>query len=525
MLPIALALGLVVTNAHIVTLDPAQPQARHAAIVDGRFAYVGDDLAAARRVAGSGAREIDASGATVVPGFDDAHIHFGLSLTIGADDAVVLADVDRPGFDRAIREAAARPSSPDRHDWVFVTVRELPAGVKRAGDLPHIDRPLFVVTEHGGLVNAIGARRAGFTSEEVPDGQVRGRLLPAALDRIVKALPHEVLLAGARRFLAEAARSGLTSVQLMDELPALFEELRVSGSLTVRVRMMVFGYRFDTPHYVPSWKPVDPSWVQLDALKYFHDDWARLPRVELSRIYQDALRSGRPIVMHVLSRGALRTLVDQLERLEEGAPGGARRFRLDHVDEITPELARRVARLGLIVCSNPAMLPEWHTDHAFPMRSLQQAGVTTCIGSDWVGRHSPSRPLQPLNGLQMAVTHAGYGKDERLGVEEALRAFTVGSALAEGRNDKGAIKVGMLGDLVGLSGDPAAVPPETISALEVRFTVVGGRLVYEHKRPPVSSIGPTEPKRPPPSTIGPPPQPPRGPPASIGPGHDPAPKK
>src|SRR5688572_13461683 len=220
MLSLALAAGLVVADARIVTLDPARPEARHAAIVDGRFAYVGDDLQAARRAAGPGASELDALGATVLPGFDDAHVHFGLSLTIGADEALDLRDDTDPArFARLIREAAARPVPRGGHDWVFVTARDLPDRVRTARDLPAIERPLFVVTERGGLINVLGARRAGLSAADVPDGQVRGRLLPAALDRIVKALPSEVLQLGAQRFLAEAARLGLTSVQLMDELP------------------------------------------------------------------------------------------------------------------------------------------------------------------------------------------------------------------------------------------------------------------------------------------------------------------
>jgi hypothetical protein len=85
----------------------------------------------------------------------------------------------------------------------------------------------------------------------------------------------------------------------------------------------------------------------------------------------------------------------------------------------------------------------------------------------------------------MAVTHGGYGTKERLTAPEALTAFTLGSALAEGRLDKGVVRVGALGDLAGLSGDPTTVPPTSISSLEVRFTIVGGRVVYE--APPRSS--------------------------------------
>ena len=519
MLALPVLLGLVVADANVYTLDPARPHARHVAIVDGRFAYVGDDLGAARRAAGPGAEQLDAAGATVVPGFNDAHVHFGLSFTLGAEDAIDLgAGVDdRATLERRIRAAAARPVGPERHDWIFVTVRALPTGIATGADLPHIARPLFVVTEHGGLLNLAAQRRLGLGREDAPAGQVRGRLLPAALDRVVKSLPRPVLAAAARRFLAEAARVGITSVQLMDELPELFEALRREGALTLRVRMIAFGFRFETPRYVPRFAAPDPDWVRLDAVKYFDDDWARLPRTDLMHLHEDARATALPIVVHVLSRAALGSLLDQLERLEAAAPGGAVHFRLDHVDEATPEQAARIHKLGLVVCSNPAMLPEWRSERAFPMRTLLDAGVTLCMGSDFVGRHAPARPLAPLSAIAAAVTHGGFGTQERISAEDALRAFTTGSAAAEARTDKGAIRTGALGDLVGLTGDPLTAAPDAVAQLDVRFTVVGGRVVYARRapppvRPPPSSIGPgdrpTPPRQPPPSSIGPPSAPP-----------------
>src|SRR5947209_2491846 len=78
----------------------------------------------------------------------------------------------------------------------------------------------------GGLYNRRGRERSGLTAEEAPGGFVRGRELAAALDRMVKALELGRLQAGARAFLAELARNGVTSVQLIDELPDLFEGLR-----------------------------------------------------------------------------------------------------------------------------------------------------------------------------------------------------------------------------------------------------------------------------------------------------------
>jgi len=97
----------------------------------------------------------------------------------------------------------------------------------------------------------------------------------------------------------------------------------------------------------------------------------------------------------------------------------------------------------------------------------------------------------------MAVTHGGYGDRERITVDEALSAYARGSALAQGRTDLGILRVGALADLVGLSADPRRVPAEQLDQLRVRFTIVGGRVVYERRPPPLMrpSAAPASPVR------------------------------
>ena len=98
------ALAVILANAHVLTFSPTAPRATVVAVVGARLAYVGDDLAAARKVAGPGAEVLDLGGRTVVPGFDDAHLHFGLSLTLGSERGV-----DIPGGskrDHEVVEAA-----------------------------------------------------------------------------------------------------------------------------------------------------------------------------------------------------------------------------------------------------------------------------------------------------------------------------------------------------------------------------------------------------------------------------------
>src|SRR5439155_19500687 len=179
------------------------------------------------------------------------------------------------------------------NDWLFVTTPYLPDGVARAEDLDFLPRPVFVVTKRGGLVNHRALARCHFARDEAPRGFVRGRELNAALDRAVKSLPERTLTEGARDFLGELGRLGITSVQLIDEEPDIFEKLRREGTLTARVRLVPIGYRFANRLYHSDWTASSPDWVRVDGVKYFHDDWARITRYELQAIYDDVAKADR----------------------------------------------------------------------------------------------------------------------------------------------------------------------------------------------------------------------------------------
>jgi predicted amidohydrolase YtcJ len=506
----AAALAVVLANAHVVTMNPAQPEATALAVVDGRIAYVGNDVSAARKAAGPGAEVIDVAGRTVTPGFDDAHVHFGLSLTLGSSRGLDLGELGKRAFVNAVKKAAAaRPGD----DWLFVKMREMPAGIGAARDLDFLPRPIFLISSRGGLLNTRAKALGGFSDEEAPHGFIHGRVLAAALDRLVKALPYKTLHDGARAFLASLARQGITSVQLIsDELPDVFESLRLKGQLTARIRMVPLGYRFETHLYEPSWKAPAPEWLRIEGVKYFTDDSARITRFELKEIAARAAKTSRPVVVHVLSKRALDGLLDGIEVAAKtlGQPKLTSLFRVEHADEVTREQAARLQRDGIIVCSNPSMLPEWHKDDAFPMHTLIEAGVRTCIGTDWVGEHLPARPISPLETLSLAVTHGGFGTKERITAAQALEAYTLGSATAEGQAaHKGSLEPGKLADLIVLAGDPLKTPPDQLPGLKVLMTMVGGNIVYRSgefaepvvHRPPPPSIGPQTPQ---PTTIGPP---------------------
>ncbi len=469
-----LALAVILTGGHILTLSPSSPVVSTVAIENERIVYVGDQLAAAHKAIRGQATVLDLRGRTVIPGFNDAHLHFALATTLGSDDSIEINQEASEKWRQAVRQAANR-MVPNSSGWLFVQSRRLPPGISTAKDLDFIARPLFVVTAHGGLCNHAAVKQA-FSSAEAPEGFVQGGLLAFAFERIFSHLPETCKQTQAALFLKRLAEVGITSAQSMGDQAALFEPLRRSGKLTARLRFVPFGRQFDTLFGFSDFQAEAPLWLRAAGIKYFHDDAARLARFELGRIF-DALteRKNAPdqMVVHILSRRALSTFLDALERAARKQPTLPSLVRLEHLDEATQVEADRLARLHIPVCTNPAMIPEWNLKTAFPLRTLADAGVALCFGSDWVGRHQPERPLQPLWSIARAIEHV----PEAVTALEALTAYTVGSAAAEGlAAEKGSLEVGKLGDLLVLSEDFTVTrAPEKTAVLA---TFVGGRLVH-----------------------------------------------
>src|SRR5215831_7484109 len=148
----AAAAAVVIQNANVVTVDVRAPRARCVAVEGARIVKVGARDGDCDR---AGATVIDARGATLVPGFNDAHVHFGLQTTVGR--AVAIPALPREKWRDAVRAAAARHPT---GDWVIVQSNELPEGVARARDLDFIDHPVMVVTRHGALLNSRGKASA-----------------------------------------------------------------------------------------------------------------------------------------------------------------------------------------------------------------------------------------------------------------------------------------------------------------------------------------------------------------------------
>jgi predicted amidohydrolase YtcJ len=210
----------------------------------------------------------------------------------------------------------------------------------------------------------------------------------------------------------------------------------------------------------------------------------------------EADRAGLQVMIHAIGDRAndlILTIYEQVER-ENGKRD--RRFRIEHAQHLRPQDIPRFARDGVIALMQPyhaiddgrwaeKRIGKERAKTTYAFRSLLDAGATLAFGTDWT-----VAPLNPILTIYAAVTRRtidgknskGWVPEQKISVEETVRAYTVGSAYAEFQeNVKGSITAGKLADLVLLSRDIFKIDPKEIETVKVVLTMVDGRVVYEER--------------------------------------------
>ena len=403
--------------------------------------------------------------------------------------------------------------------------------------------PVFIsrYDGHAVLANSLALELAGIT-KETPDppggvivrdpksGEPTGVLKDEAQDLVAKVIPRPSqaeMEEALRAALKEAARVGLTSIHDITVGPEawngnftgeieLLRRAELEGWLTCRIYAI-------TP--IANWKNLEQAgishdmgsdFLEMGAVKAFADGslgsrtaWMfkpydddpsnsglpmpiMAPPAKLEEIARQADKAGIQICTHAIGDRAVSSLLDIYERIGGEHPA-AHRFRVEHAQHVRPEDFARFGKLGIVASMQPyhavddGRWAEKRIGHerarsSYAWKSMLGAGAKLAFGSDW-----PVAPLDPLLGIYAAVTRAtldgknpgGWFPEQRLTVEEALRAYTLGAAYAAFQEkEKGTISPGKLADVVVLSDDLFQIPPERIKDVRVEVTIVGGKVVY-----------------------------------------------
>ena len=534
------AADLIISNAKIWTVDKTHPTAQAVAVLGDRIVAVGSssEVDAWR---GPSTRMIDAGGHLLLPGFNDAHVHFvsgGLQLA-----SIDLNDATSP--EEFARRIAERAKATPQGEWILGgdwdetkwTPAQLPT--KELIDSVTPNNPVFVTRYDGhmGLANSVALRLAGITAQ-TPDppggvivrdaeGNPTGALKDAALDQLDKSIPpltHEQRVQAVKRALAHAASLGVTSLQEMDdngeelENIAVYAELLQRGELTARIYAAPLIKYVDDLAKIGVRHAFGGPYLQIGALKtfadgslgsstaYFFEPFTDQPnnRGLLSDAMQPlslmrermmkADAAGLQICTHAIGDQGISIILDLYSEVETAHGPADRRFRIEHAQHMAAKDFDRFAKLSVIASVQPYHAIDdgrWaekrighdRASRTYAFRTFLNHGVRLAFGTDW-----NVAPLNPMLTVYAAVTRAtldgknpdGWFPEQKFTLPEALEAYTMGSAYAEFQeNEKGSITAGKLADMVLLSDDLFSIPPEQIRNVKVLKTILGGKVIWD----------------------------------------------
>ena len=532
---------IVILNGKIFTSDDAGTYSEAVAMKGEKIIIVGTDKQVKKHIRKGVTEVIDAKGRLVLPGFNDAHVHFGpldpdyVELRYTTDPSVITEKV----------KAQVAKSKPGQlikgGHWEHEMFIDKKWPSKELIDKVSPDNPVILARAdgHSRLVNSYVLKASGITRNTVAPfggeiqkdpvtGEPTGILKENAMGLIKTGeKPLELtenekkdkIRQGYLMALKEARELGVTSIQVpgwgdFDAYSGLLSE----GNLTSRIdigepltadREELLKYQERAQKY-----PGDGNWIRFGYLKAFIDGsmgsgtalmyepfvdnpstsgLAMMPYEEFEQMVLRADSMGFQIGVHSIGDKGNTWTLNAFEKAQQVNGIRDSRHRDEHTQTLAPADIPRFAKLGVIASMQPTHCisdkkfvskrigPE-RAKLAYAWKSLADAGAKIAFGTDY-----QVEPLNPMEGLYASVTRKdrlgeegeGWYPEQKITMEAAIRYYTAGAAYAQFMEDrKGMIKTGYLADIVILDKDLFTIPEEEIMKTRVDYTIVGGKIVY-----------------------------------------------
>ncbi len=517
---------LVIHNAIIYTLDDAFSTAEAIAIKDGKVVEVGAEHQILNAYAAK--EKVDARQAVVFPGWIDAHSHFlGYALQQDRVDLIGTAS-----YDEVVQRIQAYIESHDskwvlgrgwdQNDW---EQKEFPTNDTLNKLFPNHFIALKRVDGHAILVTDNVLELAEIDASTIisggkvlmKDDQPTGVLIDAAADAIDEIIPDQELSTKANAMInaqASLFEHGLTSVcdaGLKTNEVALIDSLHRSGDLKVRVYAMysaskelltnMMSYEIMTDKLTARSIKVyaDGALGSRGArlLEPYADDTNNLglvitPQDSVSQWAEACYKANFQLNVHCIGDGANRMVLDAMGQVLNGT--NDRRWRIEHAQVVHPEDREKFGRFNILPSMQPThttsdmywaeeRLGDHRIHYAYCLRSLMKENGLIPLGTDF-----PVEGIDPLATFYAATARkdaegyppGGFGPEESLSREEAMRGMTIWAALANFEEEtRGSLEPGKFADLVMVDRDLISCEESEILETEVLKTWLGGELVYE----------------------------------------------
>ncbi|MBX5328703.1 amidohydrolase [Candidatus Bathyarchaeota archaeon A05DMB-5] len=508
-------------------MNQKQPRAEAVAIHNEKIVAVGSNKEI-RRYIGNKTEVINAKNKTVIPGLVDCHVHmtsFGqFPQTLDLRNVQSIKAIQQKLRDYACENSEKSWILGGRWDQEKFAEKRLPT--RWDLDAAVADKPVFLtrVCGHIAVANTKALQLAGITKEIVVEGgkidldrangEPNGILRESAMELVWKCIPKPT-----RKELEEACvmaceravEAGLTGVHWLlnsAEEMRIIQKLYAEGKLPLRVYLGFPLNLLDELISLGLLSGFGNDMIKVGFVKLFADGslgartaalkqpYADKPETcgimlysqrKLNRLVLKGHKAGLQLAVHAIGDCAVEAVLKAYGKALRVFPRVNHRHRIEHCSVLNPQLIRRMKRLGLVASVQPHFVVSdfWVVDRVgnararwvYPFKTLVKEGLVVVAGSD-----CPVEPISPLLGVWAAVARKSF-PEEKLSVEEALRAYTVNAAFASFDEDKrGLIAVGKFADLVVLSDDLFEVSPDKIRNVAVEMVIVAGKVVYARKQ-------------------------------------------
>jgi hypothetical protein len=528
---------LVLLGGKVVTVDPSFALAEAVAAKDGRIMAVGSDEDV-RPLIGPDSEVLELAGKTVVPGFNDSHMHpmiYGMDLlkvNCGSPPNKSIGDI----LNRIKAAAAGKPPGEwiDCSEYKHLLLEDQRPITRWDLDPVAPDNPVLLPTIHALSLNTCAIELAGIT-KDTPDpdggniekdrdtGEPTGLLYEKAvrlvLDLVPSPQPEDYVKAlglVSEQLLAE----GITSVQEAGgvedfENSVLFKAYQDACAANI---MRVRTYIMPTVHSAKDLEEVKQfgfytgfgdEWLRIGPIKTFMDGSFTMRKAaiyppavddslgtlvwqkdELIETVKELHRMGWQICAHAQGDRGIDLLLDAYEAALDAFPRENHRHRVEHSGITTPSIQKRYKDLGIVVASQPNLIhfygsnfPAYGAERmrwCYPYKTLLDQGIVISGGSD-----CRATPFPPRIGMWSAVNRIEKNSrevlvpEERISATDALKMWTISGAYASFEEDvKGSIEPGKYADMVVLDRDPLTIEKDQLIEMRVLITILGGKIEY-----------------------------------------------
>ncbi len=500
-------------------MNPAQPRAEGIAVKADAILKVGTNKEI-EKLAGKSSRVIDLNGKTVLPGFIDTHVHVAdyARFLMWLDLTQANSIAEMRSLLREHLKTVTKGKWVVGRGWNEQRFAEKRLPSRQDLDIEAPGNPVIFYYECGpiSLVNSKALELADITKhspnpaggticKDEQTGEPNGILQGSATDLIWSLVPEpteEELTETSIVACEKIARAGITSIHWLATSKAdleILHRLCESKKLPIRVFMVTPAAFMDSAKRLND---LNSDWARIGGVEISVDGYLAMrtasllqpyfaparvnatllcTQAELASLAKKITSAGFQVVMHAMGDKAVDVAMKAMEGLSD-----PKKYRIDPAALLNPELITRIRQKGVIVTVQPLVaasefqvysaLDALGAERArwlYPLKTLFKHEVCVCGGSD-----CPMEPLNPLLGIEWAVTREIF-PEEQLTVDEALQMYTIKAAQASGdENKRGSIEEGKLADLTVLSRDLDEVPADRLREVEVKMTIIGGKVVY-----------------------------------------------